>query len=546
MISAFLLLSGFVSFWLVQRYKQEKEDLKGQLEYGMAETQRQVVDSLLFKTIVRPLFADSTIQEDYIKRRDEEREVVTQVKNMSSMTFTRTSPDSLMELEQQHEADAARNEAELEKLKELGLDKIPQLAAFKGMGNLKVTVKVNSDSTPTLRHQTISVFSEDHNAAMGPDGQIDAEKRNKRQTISMRGDTSSVYLLQGMKLILGEMAGNTNPRMKVTSDFSVSADTGLLKMVFQEKMSAQKVALPYTWVVAKKDSLKAVPGHLKLKTNMFSSNYEVDVAGVNWYLIRKLTSQICFVLLMLGITALAFILAYRSLLRQERLNQMKNDLINNMSHELKTPVATVKVALEALGDSRVMQNERMASDYIGMATLEVNRLELLLGKVLNTSLLDSKHAFINKEALNMNELVEDSVTAMKMKAEKQGAILKADLPELPLIIPADKIHVQGVILNLIDNALKYAGSQPKVEVWLGKDHNQVVVQIKDNGPGIPEEYIGKVFDKFFRVPSGNVHDTKGYGLGLSYAQQVMTHHGGSISVKNIPGGGCSFELRFKA
>ncbi len=377
---------------------------------------------------------------------------------------------------------------------------------------------------------------------------VEVKQQRSERSITMTSDTANVFLLQGMKMILGEMSHVAAPgsNMRVSSDMAISADTGMIKKIFVKKLDGPLTKLSIRWKPAVSRAVNVGPNELVFKTKGFTKNYQAEVAGIRWYLYTKLASQIAFVLLMLGVTALAFILAYRSLLRQEKLNTMKNDLINNMSHELKTPVATVKVALEALGDQRVMQNEQMAHEYLGMATMELDRLELLLGKVLNTSMLDSKHALLRKEPVNLGDLINESLQTIKMRAEKAGAEITTHIPVQAITIVGDKVHIQGVLLNLIDNSLKYAGIHPRIQIELNKSGNTVSLCVKDNGKGIPSEYINKVFDKFFRVPNGNVHNTKGYGLGLSYAKQVMSQHGGSIDVVNLPEGGCRFELKFKA
>lgn len=516
MICSFLLLSGFVGFWLVQRYHQENKALGTQLEDAMGDTQRQVVDSLLFKTIIKPMFGDSGLAK---------------FQSANKIGEASDIPAS-----------------EMEDMQFISKDGIEHLPTVKGMNNLKVSLKVNSDQINGKKaklHKTITMVSSTSHSDSQIGQSENVELRKPKNSINFSSDTSNIVLLQGMRMILGEIATTTDANMKVTSDFSIETDTVLLHKTFKDRMLKKQIDLPVSWANAKGKNFKVNnPDQIHLKTTLFKKNYSVTVQGIQWFLIRKLMTQIAFVILMLGVTALAFILAYRSLLRQERLNTMKNDLINNMSHELKTPVATVKVALEALGDSRVMQNEAVANEYLGMATMELDRLELLLGKVLNSSMLDSKHAMIRKESVDMNSLLEDAVLALKMRANKLGAKVEVLLPESPVILKADRVHVQGVILNLLDNALKYGGDKPQIKLEMHRNANQCVISVTDSGPGIPQEYVSKVFDKFFRVPSGNVHNTKGYGLGLSYARQVMNHHGGSIEVINLPEGGCRFELHF--
>ncbi len=507
MICAFLLLTGFVSFWLIQRSKQEHKAITENLERVMAETQREVFDTLIFKSIVKPLLGDS---------------ILTQVRT------TNEAIEAVPALPQE------------------ALEQIQSVQGPHGTSNMRMSVNVNSDDVPESHgtKKTVTVFRSNEksfNFSSSMNITHDVEGEN----IDLQSDTASKMLITGMRLIMGEMASIAGPNMKFTSDMSVEADTNLLKRKFSSKLT-RTPGLIIAWKPAGKGKLKQPSGDkVTLRTSTFTKNYEANISGINWLIAKNLSSEGAFVLLMLVITALAFVLAYRSLVRQDKLNTMKNDLINNMSHELKTPVATVKVALEALGDRRVMQNEGVAHEYLGMATLELNRLELLLGKVLNSSMLDSRYALISKDDIELKALLTESLESVKMRAEKQGAGISLSLPDERVWVKGDAIHIQGIVLNLVDNAMKYAGPQPSIGVALVKNEQSAVISVSDNGPGIPPEYLNRVFDKFFRVPGGNIHNTKGYGLGLSYASQVMRHHGGSIRVQNLSGGGCRFELHFK-
>jgi two-component system phosphate regulon sensor histidine kinase PhoR len=215
-----------------------------------------------------------------------------------------------------------------------------------------------------------------------------------------------------------------------------------------------------------------------------------------------------------------------------------------MSHELKTPIATVKVALEALNNYNFIEDKKRSREYLGMATTEMDRLELLATRVLNTSLLESGKISLQRESYDLKKLVEEVLLAMQPRIDKQQATVSFHPTGNGFVIPIDRLHMQGVLVNLIDNSLKYGVAPVHIDIKLNEHNGAVQLALSDNGPGIPEEYREKVFEKFFRVPSGNRHDTKGYGLGLSYAAQVMRQHNGSINVNNALQGGCVFTLSF--
>ncbi len=515
MVLSMTLLTGFVGYWLWQQYRNEKQLLVGQLQQAMAETQRQAVDSLLFKRFILPLMADS---------------------GKNTIRFT-PHHDSLVGLPETEEVSNFEQQINLS----------PNTKS-KNTRNIRLELNVTDSSFKSAAklHQgkmkRSFTFVSDGKTRSDSATEIIANSNGETRISKIKGDTNNLFLMQGMRLVLSEIAGAAN--MELNSKAFIEADSALIKKLFNENLQKAKLQFVVNWFPVKKDSLKAKSGELHLSTTMFAKNYRVEVLNTNWYLIKRLQSQFWFVFFMLGITAFAFVMAYRNLARQLRLNQIKNDLINNMSHELKTPVATVKVALEALQDKRVLNNEQVVAEYLNMATLELNRLELLMTKVLNSSLLDYQESFYELSAVNLNELVQETVGALQLRAEKQGASISVDLPLEPVFVNADKIHTQGVLLNLLDNALKYGGKQPQILVKLTNNNENISLSVADNGPGVPTAYLTKVFDKFFRVPSGNVHNTKGFGLGLSYAQQVMKQQGGTISVSNLPESGCQFTLLF--
>ena len=175
--------------------------------------------------------------------------------------------------------------------------------------------------------------------------------------------------------------------------------------------------------------------------------------------------------------------------------------------------------------------------------MEMNRLDLLISKVLNNSVLENGKHMFSPEETSLKNLIEEAIQSMQYRLSKNEANIQFNCGQEDIIAHLDKIHIQGVLINLIDNSLKYAGENPQISIKLFNAGNDHIIEIKDNGPGIPEEYLDKVFEKFFRVPTGNKHNVKGYGLGLNYAKLVIKHHQGSIKVKNLSEGGCLFVLR---
>ncbi|MBL7701515.1 MAG: HAMP domain-containing histidine kinase [Ferruginibacter sp.] len=259
------------------------------------------------------------------------------------------------------------------------------------------------------------------------------------------------------------------------------------------------------------------------------------------YLIKRIMLPVIFSLLLLGITILAFVLLYRNLVRQRRLGEIKNEFISNISHELKTPVATVGVAIEALKNFNAMQDPQRTREYLDISTNELQRLGLLIDKVLKLSLFEKKEMELSYEELNLQEIVEEVLLSLKLQFEKYHANVRLNATG-DLRLKGDRLHLQSVVFNLLDNALKYGKENPVIQINLEEKNNGIVFTIKDNGIGIPPEYREKVFEKFFRVPHGNIHNAKGYGLGLSYVAQVIKKHQGTIKAESQPGKETTFII----
>jgi signal transduction histidine kinase len=262
------------------------------------------------------------------------------------------------------------------------------------------------------------------------------------------------------------------------------------------------------------------------------------------FLIRSIFPQMLFGLILLVLSASALLFAYRSLKKQVALNRLRDDFIGNISHELKTPVSTVKIALEALRTFDLQKDPKISGEYLEMASSELERLEQLVGKVLHHELLNNPSLVLQKEHCDLYEMARRVVRTLELPTLETGAEISMSEEEGACTVYVDPVYMEGVIMNLIDNSLKYAGPTPKIQVNIACDRSGATLSVRDNGPGIPDEFKDQVFEKFFRIPADDKHNVKGYGLGLNFASQVMEQHGGTISFSNLPDGGCRFTLQF--
>ncbi len=259
------------------------------------------------------------------------------------------------------------------------------------------------------------------------------------------------------------------------------------------------------------------------------------------YLLRQISLPVLFSVLLLGITVVSFILLYKNLLKQQRLAALKNEFISNITHELKTPIATVGVAIEALKNFNAIRDPQRTKEYLDISSNELHRLSLLVDKVLKLSMFENKGVELKYETLDLKDLSEEVITSLKLQAEKYRAELVTAY-EGDTVLQGDRLHLLSVIFNLVDNALKYSKDNPEIRVKVTGDERMVRLSVSDNGIGIAPEYRQKVFEKFFRVPHGDTHNAKGYGLGLSYVAQVVKKHGGTIDVESRPGSGTTFVI----
>jgi signal transduction histidine kinase len=353
-------------------------------------------------------------------------------------------------------------------------------------------------------------------------------------------------LLRSVKLIIrhtgGDSAGNWRQFNHLISNVP---DTILLKRLFEDKLGNTITKNNIVWISDSQKNKSDIKSPVMFfKTNLFEKPMHVEILRYQNVILKSISAQVIFALTLLIITAAAFILAYRSLKKQETLNVMRNDFVSNITHELKTPVSTVTVALDALKNFDRINDPAKSMEYLDIAFSEMKRLDQLISQVLNTSMLEEHNQYLKTEPVDLNSLINEVLNSMQLRFEQAGALVEFIPNPESVILMIDKLHIHGVIINLLDNTLKYSFNKPLIRLSISRESDSVVLKISDNGEGIPKEYLSRVFDKFFRVPKGNIHDIKGYGLGLSYAKLVMEQHSGSISVRNKNEGGCEFTLIF--
>jgi two-component system phosphate regulon sensor histidine kinase PhoR len=271
--------------------------------------------------------------------------------------------------------------------------------------------------------------------------------------------------------------------------------------------------------------------------------YRAEFKDPGMYVLKKIGMQLLLSALLIALTIASFVFIYRSLLAQKRLTEIKNEFIGNITHELKTPIATVSVAIEAMKNFDALQSPERTREYLGIAGNELNRLSLLVDKVLRLSMFETQQVELKYEWFDIKSLVKEIIDSMQLQFEKTGAAVKLNFTGEDFSMMADRMHITSVVYNLLDNALKYSKGKPVIDINVESKENGIMLSIQDNGIGIPASYKEKIFDKFFRVPHGDKHNVKGYGLGLSYVAHIIAEHKGSVRVESEEGRGTTFIIK---
>ena len=253
------------------------------------------------------------------------------------------------------------------------------------------------------------------------------------------------------------------------------------------------------------------------------------------YILREMSLIIISNLILVAVVIWIFFYLSGSFRNQEKLTRLKDDFVSNMSHELKTPVSTTRVILDALLRYDFLEDREKTLKMLTAADKELVRLSSMVDKILETSLFESGAMQLLTTPMDLKELLLETAQNMEPVLREQAIDFDLQLPGEAVIISADRNHIGNVINNLVDNAVKYRGPHPQIQVQLWKANGKAMITVADNGIGIPSEFREKIFERFFRVASGDLHATKGQGIGLFYVRQVLLKHRGNISVTSEQG-----------
>ena len=339
------------------------------------------------------------------------------------------------------------------------------------------------------------------------------------------------------------------------------ADSTVVRTYLRQELDTLGLKVPFEFAIAnyagtllyKSPAFQATAAD---RDNMFVQTlFPNDVAGPRNYLkvyfptrqsfvtqsLSYMIPALVFTLILLVIFVFTIIVAFR----QKKLTEMKNDFINNMTHEFKTPISSISLAAQMLNDQSVRKSPTMLQQISTVITDETKRLRFQVEKVLQMSMFDRQKANLKIEEVDANLAIFNIVNTFKLKVANYGGTIDAHLDALNAIVDVDEMHFTNVIFNLLDNAVKYRSQERPLKLTVGSrdlPDDRLRISIRDNGIGIKREDLKKIFEKFYRVSTGNIHDVKGFGLGLAYVKKMITDLGGEITVESEIGQGTEFII----
>lgn len=347
--------------------------------------------------------------------------------------------------------------------------------------------------------------------------------------------------------------------INIYNDFKDKIDLVLLDSILEKELQEKGITADYVYGVIDGSSGRlSYTNKSGYDTTLYHSDFRINLMPENIfiqpkhlvvtfpeqknYLLNTMWKILSTSAVFMVFIIFCFFYTIRTIFQQKKLSEIKNDFINNMTHELKTPISTIGLACEVLNDPGVEKKPERVSKYVKVINDENRRLSLLVENVLQTAILDKGEFKLKLSDVNIHEVLEQALSNIQLQVDqRQGKVLRNFDATNP-VISSDKVHVTNIVYNLIDNALKYTAESPVIVVSTKSHSEGISFSIEDNGVGISKENQKRVFEKLYRVPTGNVHNVKGFGLGLSYVKAIADKHNGWVSVDSEPGKGSRFTV----
>jgi two-component system phosphate regulon sensor histidine kinase PhoR len=359
------------------------------------------------------------------------------------------------------------------------------------------------------------------------------------------------------KRILARVASGFSPtdRVPIANRFS----NATLDSLVASGLHSQAITIPYEFGIFRNDSMEAGRTTLSEKA-LLESDFKVPLTKLKpfetpeilrvyfptykAYLFTELIPEVGSTLLLVAIIIFCFVYIVRTIVRQKEFAGRLSDFINNMTHEFKTPISTISLASEAIARPENARSQPKIKRYNGMIADENKRMKKQVEKILQMSALEEGDYELNLVPVDVHKIITKAVENISLQMTARKGTITTELNAPRSKIQADAVHLENIVHNVLDNAVKYSRNEPKIVVATSSTADQLIIRVQDNGIGIAEEHLQKVFEKYYRVPTGNVHDVKGFGLGLSYVKLVTEAHRGTIAIQSQLGKGTTVELHF--
>jgi len=327
--------------------------------------------------------------------------------------------------------------------------------------------------------------------------------------------------------------------------------------ILTKELENRSVPIPFEFgiindsIISKKtenaDSTLLLTSNYKVNlfpNDIFQKNIRLSVyfPGKSSFIYKTLNWLLLISLLISIIVLVSFGFSIHFILKQKKISEMKSDFINNMTHEFKTPIATISVAADSVINQKVIENPEKIRYFMEMIKKENTRMNRQVEDILTIARLDKKEFEFRWEAINIHQIIEDAIQSIELQVEKKGGSITCELLASIPIATSDSTHFANLIYNLLDNANKYSSNAPEIKISTQNTKSGIIIQVEDKGIGMTKSVQSRIFERFYRQTSGNIHNVKGFGLGLSYVKAVLEANHGSINVHSEPGKGSRFDV----
>ena len=347
-----------------------------------------------------------------------------------------------------------------------------------------------------------------------------------------------------------------NKLVQIDVDIEKRVDKDMIDSLLAQQLKENDVNLDYEFAVTQKDSVvfssdnyQSQNGHIVYKDQLYpgdlvnKNNYlEVYFNERDKYIFKSMGAMTLISLLLSLIIIVGFALTTHIMFKQKRLSLVKNDFVNNMTHELKTPISTISLASQMLQDNSIPKESKNISQISNIIDDETKRLSCQVEKVLKTALFNKGRIKIKPKELDIHSIIENVVKSFYLQVEQKNGNIHKNLEAENHFAKVDEVHFTNIIFNLLDNAVKYSSENPDIKVETKNYNGELLIAVEDNGLGIRKKDQSKIFEQFYRVPTGNLHDVKGFGLGLNYVKKMVEQHGGNIDLVSEYKKGTRFEI----